>query len=63
MEWCPRCGTCVNDFDGAAIVPMLVERCRKFEERFADTSILLVPYDWMADGIDECIHLSADRPK
>lgn len=44
------------------IVPSLVERCRKLEERFTDTSLLVVPYDWTMGGIDECIRLPADRP-
>ncbi len=54
--WCPRCGTIVDQFQEHH-APVLVERCRQFQESLGPSWLGL----WKRMGLNESIYSESER--
>lgn len=66
VYWCNRCGTLLekgpNEWERKE-APMLVERCREFEQHASEAAtVLQVVRMWHRLGITESINTPGDRP-
>ena len=59
--WCPRCGT-IKTCDAVVGVPVLIDRCRKFQDEALGDSPVASTKTWFTLGIPESINIPAERP-